>query len=174
MATVERKGRWTNRMATKENGKSPPLHRLAEVREQQGVSVRSAARQLGVDARKVREQEGETTDLRLSDLYAWQKILSVPLVELLMDSEAPLSRPVMERARLVRIMKTVKTIIECAASPATQRLAETLSAQLLEVMPELAEVSPWHSVGQRRSLDELGRAAELLVSEESLMQYDWE
>jgi hypothetical protein len=27
-------------------------------------------------------------------------------------------------------------------------------------MPELKEVSPWHSVGQRRSLDEMGRIAE--------------
>ncbi len=27
-------------------------------------------------------------------------------------------------------------------------------------MPELSEVAPWHTVGQRRSLDELGRAAD--------------
>ena len=39
-------------------------------------------------------------------------------------------------------------------------MAENLVAQLLEIMPELKEVSPWHSVGQRRSLDEMGRIAE--------------
>jgi len=174
MATVERNGQWTNRIASAENGEASQLHRLAEVREQQGVSLRSAARQLGVDVRQAREQEGETTDLRLSDLYAWQKVLCVPLAELLIDAEAPLSRPVMERARLVRIMKTVKAIIECAVSPATQRMAENLSSQLQEVMPELAEVGPWHSVGQRRSLDELGRAAERLISEDSLIRYEWD
>ena len=41
-----------------------------------------------------------------------------------------------------------------------RRMAENLVEQLLELMPELKEVSPWHSVGQRRSLDEMGRIAE--------------
>jgi len=34
-------------------------------------------------------------------------------------------------------------------------------------MPELADVSPWHSVGQRRTRDELGRAARMIVSEDT-------
>jgi hypothetical protein len=33
-------------------------------------------------------------------------------------------------------------------------------------MPELSDVTPWHTVGQRRTLDELGRAAGSMVSEE--------
>ena len=32
-------------------------------------------------------------------------------------------------------------------------MAENLVEQLLDLMPELKEGSPWHSVGQRRSLD---------------------
>ena len=36
--------------------------------------------------------------------------------------------------------------------------------ELARIMPELKEVSPWHSVGQRRSLDELGRIAEQPIS----------
>ena len=39
-------------------------------------------------------------------------------------------------------------------------MAENLVEQLLDLMPELKEVSPWHSVGQRRSLDEMGRIAD--------------
>jgi hypothetical protein len=76
----------------------------------------------------------------------------------------------MERARLVRIMKTVKALVESNASASVTRLAQTLVQQLVEIMPELAEVGPWHSVGQRRSLDEYGRAAERLLSEDSLMR----
>jgi len=34
-------------------------------------------------------------------------------------------------------------------------------------MPELADVTPWHTVGQRRSLDELGRAGRDVVPEET-------
>jgi len=33
----------------------------------------------------------------------------------------------------------------------------------IEIMPELKDVSPWHVVGQRRRLDEYGRAAERSV-----------
>jgi len=178
MATVESNNQWTNRIQSSQSQEPPspriPLHRLEEVRAQQGVSIRSAARQLGVEVRQAKEQEEETTDLRLSDLYRWQKVLSVPVTDLLMDPECSLSRPVMERARLVKIMKTTKAIAENAKNVATERLAATLTNQLIEIMPELAEIGPWHSVGQRRSLDELGRAAERLVAEESLTRYDWD
>ena len=72
--------------------------------------MRSASRQLGKEVRKLRQLEGETVDLRLSELYDWQKVLDVPIVDLLVDPGTPLSRPVLERARLVRLMKTVAAI----------------------------------------------------------------
>jgi hypothetical protein len=128
---------------------------------------------MGVDIRRLREQEGETTDLRLSDLYLWQRVLGVPISELLEEPDTPLSRPVLERARMVRIMKTVKALMEAAKTKGTQRLAESLETQLLEIMPELQDVGPWHSVGQRRSLHEFGRAAERSISEELFLRGDW-
>lgn len=143
-----------------------PLHRVATVRQQQGVSMRSASRQLGKEVRKLRQLEGETVDLRLSELYDWQKVLDVPIVDLLVDPGTPLSRPVLERARLVRLMKTVAAIDELSDSDNVRRLARTMIDQLVEIMPELKEVGPWHSVGQRRSLDEFGRAAERCISED--------
>ena len=172
MATVERNP-WTGRSVPVKG--SPPaqrMHRISTVRRQQGLSLRSASRQLGADLKTVRGQEAEDADIRLSDLYAWQAVLGVPISELLNEPSTPLSRPVMERARLVRIMKTVKAIIETSSSPRVTRLAQTLIQQLVEVMPELADVGPWHSVGQRRSLDEYGRAAERLLSEDSLLRQD--
>ena len=51
------------------------FHRIAAVRQEQGMSLRSVSRRLGVDVRDLRYQECETTDLRLSDLYRWQKAL---------------------------------------------------------------------------------------------------
>jgi hypothetical protein len=113
-----------------------------------------------LEAHVVQSQEIESSDLRLSDLYRWEAVLGVPVCELLLDSGTELSRPIMERARMVRIMKTVKSLHENAPTAAIRRLAETLVNQLVEIMPELTEVSPWHSVGQRRSLNEFGRAAE--------------
>ena len=136
------------------------LHRIQEVRCRQGMSLRSAARQLRSDVRSLRAQEQPGCDLRLSDLYRWQAALDVPVEELLVESSAPLSRPVAERAKMVRIMKTALTIRENAAAAELQRMADNLVEQLVELMPELKEISPWHTVGSRRSLDDMGKIAQ--------------
>jgi transcriptional regulator with XRE-family HTH domain len=136
------------------------LHRLSTVRRQQGISLRNIARRLNMEMSAVRQQEEETSDLPLSVLYEWQKVLEVPISELLVDSNAPLSAPVMERARMVKVMKTVAAIAEKANTPSLKRLLQMLGTQLLEIMPELTDVAPWHSVGQRRTLEEYGRAVE--------------
>jgi len=136
------------------------LHRIREVRRQQGVSTRSVARKMGVSMQESRVQEDPAADLRITQLMAWQRALEVPLADLLVDSEGSLSAPVSQRARLLRVMKTAKSIQESAKEPGMQRLTTMLIEQLCEVMPELRDVSPWHSVGQRRTQDEMGRIAE--------------
>ena len=142
------------------------LHRIQEVRRLQGMSLRTAARQLGTDIRSIRAQEQATTDLKLSDLYKWQQALDVPVSELLVEESDPLSRPVAERAKMVKVMKTARTLLEASAKGPMRRMAENLVEQLTDLMPELKEVSPWHSVGQRRSLDELGRIAEQPIADD--------
>jgi len=137
-----------------------PLHRLGEVRELQGVSRRTVARRLGTDIRQVKLEETETTDMALSRLYRWRDVLDVPISELLVESDDPLSTPVLKRAQLVRLMKTAAAIHQRTQQPGIQRMAQVLIDQLVEIMPELADVNPWHAVGKRRSQDELGQAAE--------------
>ena len=163
MATVEKNSICTSRRAASPGEMSSSmvrLHRVATVRRQQGLSLRSAARQMGVDIRRLREQEG-------------QRVLGVPISELLEEPDTPLSRPVLERAQMVRIMKTVKALMEAAKNKGTERLATSLVTQLVELMPELQDVGPWHSVGQRRSLDEFGRAAERSISDDVFFRADW-
>jgi transcriptional regulator with XRE-family HTH domain len=142
---------------------SKTLHRIGQVRQQQGVSVRSVARRLGLSMQDVRDQEHPTTDLRLSQLLEWQQVLEVPLADLLHDADGPLSAPVSQRARMLRVMKTVKAVAESATEPPVQRLTAMLISQLVELMPELQEVSAWHSVGQRRTQDEMGRITERTI-----------
>ncbi len=137
-----------------------PLQRLAEVRRQQGVSLRRVARSVRTDLREIKRMEDPQADMPLSMLYRWQRALDVPVADLLVDDDAPLSSPVMDRARLVKLMKTAAAIQEKADSPSVKRLADTLVSQLVEIMPELEGVAPWHAVGQRRTLEELGRAVE--------------
>jgi transcriptional regulator with XRE-family HTH domain len=141
------------------------LHRIAEVRRRQGVSLRSAARRLSTSMDQVRRQEDPACDMPLSQLYRWQRALEVPVTDLLVDSDAPLSETVLSRARLVRVMKTVRAIQDSTSTVAIQRLATMMEQQLIELMPELKEVSAWPSVGQRRSASELGRAVERVLPE---------
>ena len=136
------------------------MHRLATVRKQQGYSLRRVARQLHLSVDEIKLLEDERTDLSLSLLYRFQEVLEVPVSELVIDEHAPISTPVGERARLIKIMKTAAAILEQPGNLATHRLAQTLIEQLIELMPELEGVSAWHALGQRRTLDELGRAAD--------------
>lgn len=148
-----------------------PLHRLQAVRKQQNVSLRNMARRMHVDLETVRRQEEPTCDLTLTQLHAWQQVLEVPIAEMLVDSDAPLSAPVMERARLVKLMKTAVAILEKAETPSMRRMVQTLLEQLTEIMPELKDVGPWHAVGQRRSTDEIGRVAERRIADD-FYRYD--
>ena len=144
----------------------PTLHRIGHVRRQQGVTLRNVARRLGIALTVVRRQEQPDADLRLSDLHRWQQVLEVPVAELLVEGDGQLSGPVLERSRMVKLMKTAAALRDRTAGTPVGRIVEMLVEQILEIMPELSDVTPWHTVGQRRTLDELGRAAGSMVSEE--------
>jgi transcriptional regulator with XRE-family HTH domain len=137
-----------------------PLHRIRTVRHQQGVSLRTAARRLNMGVDQVRAQEDEAADMTLSTLHRWQQLLEVPISDLLVDLDDPLSEPILMRAQLVRLMKTAASLQGKIKTVSGKRLAQTLVDQLIEIMPELEEVSPWHEVGPRRTRDEVGRIAE--------------
>ena len=140
-----------------------PLHRIRSAREQQGISIRTAARRLNVVVEQAREEEDESSDMLLTTLYRWQQALEVPVSQLLVDLDSCLSSSVQKRARLLKLMKTAGAIVENAKTPPVMRLAKRVVSQLVEIMPELKEVSPWHSVGQRRTRNEVGRIAEQTI-----------
>ena len=144
------------------------LHRIGMVRRRQGVSLRTVSRHWNVDMSEVRHQQQETTDLPLSQLYKWQQMLGVPVAELLVDNGQQLSDPIARRAQLVKVMKTAVTLKETAREVRVQRLVATLISQLTDIMPELAEVGPWHGSGNRRTLDDYGRAVDYRLSDDIL------
>ncbi|MGA2064285.1 MAG: helix-turn-helix transcriptional regulator [Thermoguttaceae bacterium] len=148
------------------SGSPRALHRLATVRRLQGISRHTLARRMHVEVSDVSRQEDETSDLPLSKLYAWQKALDVPVAELLIESEDTLAQPLLQRAQMIRLMKTALAIFEQSVEDTVRLMAQTLVEQLIEIMPELRGVSAWHTVGKRRRLDELGVAAERSLSEE--------
>lgn len=147
-----------------------PLQRLAMVRRQQGLSRRTVAQRMNVEIDLVRQQERETADLPLSVLCAWQKALDVPVAELLVETGDSLVSPVLERSRLVRLMKTVLAIRQQAKQVSIRRMSQTLCDQLVEIMPELANIGPWHVVGKRRRRSELGVAAQRHLAEDVFIE----
>jgi len=146
------------------------LHRLATVRSLQRMSRCTVARRMNVDVAEIRRQEEETSDLSLGVLYQWQKILDVPIAELLVDSDGSLSQPLRQRAQLIRLMKTALSLLEKADSRSERRMAQILVDQLIAVMPELESISAWNVVGTRRTLDELGVAAVRTFPEHLLVE----
>ena len=135
-----------------------PLHRLGEIRQQEGLTRSRVARLLGISVCEVERQEQPSSDMLLSDLYRWQKVLAVPIAELLNEPVGELSRPVQLRAQLLRAMKTVRSIQEKARQASMRRLAEMLVNQLVEVIPEVKDTIAWPAVGPRRRKNDLGQA----------------
>ena len=144
-----------------------PRHRIPEVRNQQGISVRSMARRMGIDIRSYRRMEDPSRDLTLSELAQVQKALDVPIGDLLVDRD-DLSRPVQERAKLIKAMKTAVAIKETKSSTRVHRLAEMLCDQLTDVMPELRDVGGWPQYGARRGTSALGKALAQPIDTSSL------
>ena len=160
---------WTNMSGSQPNLpniRQPMLHRIGEVMEQEGISVRSVAREFRVPTSAVCTQLDPTCDLSISDLRRWQNKLRVPIADLLVDPDSGLSPKILLRARLLKAMKTVRSIQEHADQQQIQRLALQLVEQLVHMMPELREVPSWPVVGKRRSNEEEGIAAERRVPDE--------
>lgn len=153
----------TNGHTPKRPSPERPLHRLKAVRQQQGVSLRRVARTLKIDMHEARQQEHESSDLKLSTLHAWRELLDVPMADLL-EENTELSPPVLLRARLLKLMKTATAIrSESSATSSVNQLACMLIDQLIEIMPELAGVSPWHIASRRRRSREIGRIFERIM-----------
>jgi transcriptional regulator with XRE-family HTH domain len=144
------------------------LQKLNSARRRQGLSIRCVAQRLGRTVSEVRAQEDERADMLVSELYRWQAALEVPVEELLEEPEDALSTMVSVRAQLLKVMKTAMAMRRQARSEAERRLARLLTEQLLEIMPELKEVSGWPAVGHRRRADEVGRIGENPISEDWL------
>ena len=116
-------------------GATAGLHRVAEVRRQQGVTLRNVARRLGMSLPVVRRQERPDCDLRISELLRWQEVLEVPVAELVVEGDGQLSGPVLERSRMVKLMKTAAAIRERSSDPGIARMVAMLVEQILEIMP---------------------------------------
>ena len=136
-----------------------PLHRLAEMRNDQGVSLSTVAKKLGIEIAEARRQERATTDLFLSQLYRWREVLETPVGDLLIEPEEIPTNPIKCRSQLVKMMKSVRAILETTKESGTRVFAEMLTTQFIDLMPELEHINAWPTTGQAREQRSLGQAA---------------
>lgn len=135
----------------------PKWHRIATVRKQERISLRRVAKQIDAPIDALRRQEDELSDLRLSNLYAWQRALDVPVGELLIDEFESGSYPLLVRQQLIKAMKTTLLLLEHGEGTPVGYLAQNLLEQLLVMMPELKSVTAWPRLGSVREKDRVPR-----------------
>jgi transcriptional regulator with XRE-family HTH domain len=151
-------------------------HQVATVRRRESISLRNVSRRLGIPIRQLQLLENEFQDLPVSMIYRWARALRVPVYEILLDDQMDdlfsITPALRDRARMVRIMKTVEAIRMEAEDSGISFLVENLRSQLLEVMPELDSVTSWPRFGTRRNSDEYGRIALDVFQETSEVESD--
>ena len=76
--------------STNGNGVPHRWHRIRTIREREGISLKTISRRSRIGMQRLRQEEDETRDLSLSQLYAWQQALRVPISELVVDAEEAL------------------------------------------------------------------------------------
>ena len=151
------------------NGSRKPLHRIGQIRSQQDISVRALARKMDLSASQIRIQEDPNCDISLSSLYRWQQALNVPAVELLVEPGECLSSPIQIRARLLRMMKTIATLLAEPQSVRTTDMIENLKTEILAVMPEVEHVDRWHGCSTSRDGGDVAAAVLRQIDDALLM-----
>lgn len=146
--------------------KSARLHRIPEILAEEGVTLRTVAFRMRLPLPQARQEAAPACDLKISDLYRWQSALRIPLVDLLEPPRENLSPAIDLRAKLLKAMRTVRSLQLAVDDAPAQTLLISLVEQLLAIMPELSSVSAWPAVGARRSLDEFGAITERTIPDE--------
>ena len=114
---------------------SKPLHQIAAVRRREGLSLQDAAKILNVPLDFVIWQERETSDLRLDELWAWQRALDVPVEDLLIEPYGLMPSTAVTREEIHRAMKTTLEIAHRDTSYRIQRMARRIVELLMEIVP---------------------------------------
>lgn len=128
-------------------------NRFREVRQAQGVSLRTLVRQIGarvdqnLDPVLLKEWlvkvDNQEVDLKLSELYLLAQILGVPAEELFVEPDGiGLSGVVKIRATFVQLMKTARSINEAKTVDQVRRHANNFMEMLIRLVPELSTLRP--------------------------------
>lgn len=139
------------------------FHRLAEVRQLAGVSLRSISNRTGLTMRTVREQE-TSNDVTLLDLMRWKEALGVPFAELIRDSPEKMDEMTRWRAGFIQLMRSVRSLTQLELTEQQETVVRNMENELHKLMPELKDVGSWPRFGERRHKNEPSRVETQIVT----------
>ena len=154
---------------TKKNG--VPLHCLRDARCRKKISKETVASHLGIDVALVELLENESTDIPLSLLHEWKKLLDVPFGELLIDEEGLMYDTRYIQDQLDSMLKTALKIAQQSKHGPVKHMVNNLIDQLLQIMPELHEVLLQNNSKKPSLLEEYLNEFKLGSFEEGPMDY---
>ena len=125
----------------------PPaiLHRIRDERIRRGVGIDEVAAGLGRSSVIVSQEELPTSDLRLSTLRQWSRVLGVHVVELLIERPEYAGIPGLTTQRLKQIESTAQKIVSVTSDKATLTFAVGLCHQIREFFEE--DIAPLSDPG---------------------------
>lgn len=141
---------------TREAKKEIVFHNIAQVRQNEGMSIDFCAKRLGISVQEAKEQEKPSTDLTASQLRAWKNVLKVPYTEILGMEDDDLDDPIRHRAQFLKIMKSAKSIRKHTREERIRAMADSLIGQIVELAPGYEKIAPWNDVGQSHEARPLG------------------
>ena len=135
------------RIASAADGTAVPrqFNRIREARQQQGMTLECASQKLGLKISEARDMEDPTSDVRLSVLYAWHKVLRVPVQDLLVDNKqdllvdnnSPLASSMAFRIQMIQLAKSANAILEQSREESVRELAQKLIEEIVKILSEL-------------------------------------
>ena len=125
------------------SGSQSNWHHIAQVRQQQCLSLQTVAREMQTDLRTARFEEREGTDIPLSRLYQWQRALNVPVTELLNLAQCSLTTTDVEP--LEQMVHLAKTMVDEAVDQKQQEQAGRLWQMLVEFSELMTHTTRWQA-----------------------------
>jgi len=139
------------------------MHHLKEARERAGLSLRTVSRRTGISISELQKQE-ESNEVSLVDLWLWQDALDVPIGELFGEPPETLSEMNRLRTGLLRIMRSVRSLLQTDLSEAQEAYVRNIETKLRSLMPELEDVRSWPVYGERRPGNEPTRTEARMIA----------
>ncbi|MDZ4780815.1 MAG: hypothetical protein SGJ19_11225 [Planctomycetia bacterium] len=117
------------------------FHHIRETRIRERISLRTAAKRLGLTTAEAGRHEAPERDLLLSEVHAWSEALRVPPNELAFGVSDDQDAEVAARAGMVKIARLLHRLQTRVPHCGLRKRAAAMLNEIIEAMPEVQALS---------------------------------